>query len=93
MSSLKHFFQKLREDAKSGRRTSRFGDPAKGLEYNKIHTARSVSKAIWLVDIARTPQVMKSLEDRVDVHKSAWIANRMESMINFMAWRCKGRGR
>lgn len=93
MKKLLDFFKSMRDERASGRRVFRHGDPAKGIEYNQINTAYKISKKIWSVDIARTPQVVRGLGDRIDVHGEAWLANRMNSMIDYKSNKCKGRGR
>jgi len=96
-SSLNELIKTLRAEAKAydsvGRRPRRFGDPAKGLEYNGINTTYRVSKKIWDFDIARSPQVVRSFSDRTDVHNEAWKANSDSQMVNYRDHRAKGRGR
>lgn len=94
MRALLRFFKlKYAEAATSTRRVMRPGDPAIGLEYNGINANHYVSRKIWKVDIARTPQVVRSLGDRIDVHGEAWIANKYNPMLNYKASKCHGRGR
>ena len=93
MTKLSEFLRRLKKERDSNRRIFRHGDPAKGLEYNEINTAYLVSSKIWSVDIARTPQVIREIGERVDVHGEAWNINKMESMINYRSSKCRGRGR
>lgn len=92
-SGLLAFIKRLKAERASGRRIFRQGDPAKGIEYNTINPTYLVSKNIWKVDIARTPQVIRNLSVRTDVHGEAWVANKMNSMINYKSHKCVGRGR
>lgn len=99
MNRLEEFLRKLKreENSLSGlamrRRRSRHSDPAKGLEYNEINGNYAVSKKIWGVDIARTPQVIKDIGQHIDVHGEAWKVNQDNMMINYRAGRVHGRGR
>lgn len=93
MSGLLDFLKKLAKERASGKRIFRHGDPAKGIEYNTINPTYLVSKKIWSADIARTPQVVRDLTVRTDVHGEAWVANKMNSMIDYKSHKCKGRGR
>lgn len=97
--SLKSLLQYLKTARREGRRAVIHGDPAKGIEYNKINTTYLVSKRIYDVDIARTPQIVKGKSggdysfEFVDVHAEAVKANRLGTMINYRASRLHGRGR
>lgn len=73
-------------------RALRSRDPGQGIEYNRINPTYRVSKKLWKVDMARTPQVgMRGVN--IDVHCEAWLANTYESMINYTDNKAKGRRR
>lgn len=91
--ALSKFLKKLKEEAKSGRRMIRHGDPAIGLEYNKINGASRVTQKIWDIDLARTPQVVRGMHERVDVNGNAWKANKYNPMVHYLSTKVKGRGR
>lgn len=93
MSDMSQFLKRLKKDIKAGRRTHRHGDPGKGIEYNEFSTNWQVSKGIYAVDIARTPQIVNNLFERIDVHGEAWKANLMRPMVDYYASKVKGRGR
>lgn len=94
--SLKYLLEYLKTSRREG---IIHDDPAKGIEYNKINTTYLVSKQIYGVDIARTPQVVKGKSggdysfEFVDVHANAVKANRLGAMINYRTSRLHGRGR
>lgn len=96
-SSLNELIKKLKEEAKayesSGRRPLRYGDPAIGLEYNEINATYRVSKKMWDIDIARTPQVVRNFTDRAEVHGECFEANRYNNMVNYRHHRVRGKGR
>lgn len=89
--SMSKFLNKLRRDIKAGKRFHRHGDPGKGIEYNKISTNYSVSRYLFSVDIARTPQIVRDDFVRVDIHAQSWKANSMTPMINYCEHRLNGR--
>jgi hypothetical protein len=93
MRRLMKFFKDLKEERASKRRIYRAGDPSLGIEYNEINASYIVSSHVWKIDIARTPQVIKTLQDHVNVHGQAWVANKYNSMVNYRASKCYGRGR
>ena len=97
MSGLKDLLDFFRTaDNKAVRRPFRYGDPAKGLEYNTINQAYRVSKRIWKADIARTPQVVRrtaGVTSGIDMHADAYQANESNSMINYFDIKVRGRGR
>lgn len=93
MSEMIKFLKRLTEHIKAGRRTPRGGDPGKGIEYNKFSIHYMVSRYIYSIDIARTPQIVRNDFQRVDVHKQGWKANPMRSMVDYHASKVKGRGR
>lgn len=91
--SMLDFLKKMREERTSGKRTRRYTDPCIGLEYNKINTAHRVSPKIWDVDLARTPQIVRDFNDRVDIHGEAYKANSHRGMVDFRKSKACGRGR
>lgn len=97
--SLKSLLDYLKAARREGRRAVIHGDPAKGMEYNGINATYRVSRRIYSVDIARTPQVVKDSSgkgfsfDFVDVQADAYKANQLGTMINYRASRVHGRGR
>lgn len=96
MSSLLKTLKEIKRVHREGRRQYRHGDPVKGIEYNKFSTHYMVSRYVYGVDIARTPQIVKDADEgyqRVDVHRQAWKANLMRPMVDYYAARIKGRGR
>ena len=93
MSAMLDFIKKLKAEHKAGRRSYRGSNPGNGIEYNEIVPCYQVSKRIYSVDIARTPQIVNSLFERIDVHGQAWKANQMNPMVNYKAQLAKGRGR
>ena len=68
-------------------------NPSNGLEYNQINDTHHVSKKLWRVDIARTPQIIKSMGECVDVHAEAYLANRYNSLVDYKASKVHGRRR
>lgn len=91
MSSLLDLLKKLSTKTTYQKRYIRHSDPAKGIEYNKINPAYLVTKKIWKVDIARTPQVVRGFDYGIDMHKSGHKANRLNAMVNYCHRRVKGR--
>ena len=91
MNSLLYFFKKLKTQIR--RRNSRYADAANGLEYNKINTSQRISKRIYQIDIARTPRIIKSFDEFVNIHTQASKANQMNNMINYMQHKANGRRR
>ena len=66
------------------------GDPSKGIPYNEIKENRGVSNYIWLADVARTPQILKTLEDPVDVQGKARQVNSHRPYADAWAFKFKG---
>lgn len=94
MSRLSDLLKQLKKAQQTGGRIrGRHGDPGQGLEYNEINGNYRVTKKIFDVDLARTPQVIRDFKEHVDVHGEAWKANRDNGMINYKAGRFYGRGR
>lgn len=95
--SLKSLLEYLKTARREGRRAVIHSDPAKGIEYNNINTTYRVSRRIYDVDIARTPQIVKDNSGKgfgfVDVQADAYKANQFGTMINYRASRVHGRGR
>lgn len=90
MSDLLELLATLAKETRK-KRTIRHSDPARGLEYNKINPAWQVSKKIWKVDIARTPQVIRNFEHNIEMHGEAYKANKLNLMVNYRLRRAKGR--
>lgn len=97
--SLKSLLEYLKSARREGRRAVIHGDPAKGMEYNKINTTYRASKRVYSVDIARTPQIVKDSGgkgynfDFVDVQAETYKVNQYNAMINYRGSRVHGRGR
>ncbi len=91
MSSLADLLKTLATKTSYHKRYIRHSDPAKGIEYNKINPTYLVSKKIWKVDIARTPQVVRGFDYGMDMHGNAYKANRLNAMVNYCHRRVKGR--
>ena len=90
--SLKGFLRDIRRERNGGRH-ARYSDPGKGIEYNKIHGTYRVSRKLFNIDIARTPQVIKEIGEYVNVQGSSWYANPMNPMVNFKSAKVYGKGR
>lgn len=93
LEGIKKLLKEIRVAHRTGRRLQRSGDPSKGLEGNTISTAYRVSRQIYSVDIAKTPQVVKDNLTFVDVNAQARRANSMRNMVDYVSYRVKGRGR
>ena len=92
--NLVKFFAKPKASNPPNRRTVRYTDILTyGLEYNKINTISRVSKRLWSVDIARTPQVVKDIHEYVNVQNEAWLVNSHSSLIHYKASKIRGKGR
>lgn len=88
---IRHLKAEQAQREAAGQRTFRLGDPGKGIEYNSINPTHLVSKALWKVDIARTPQVIRDLTECVDVHHEAWVINQYNCMMHYRDHKVKGR--
>lgn len=91
LEQLKKLIAQTRQSRTSGRRLYAYGDPSRGLEYNKISTGRGVSKKIYDVDIARTPQIVSDDLEFIDVHARAENINKMRNLVDYVSHRVKGR--
>jgi hypothetical protein len=50
-------------------------EPTEGLAVNKIKDPYKISKAIWNIDIARTPTVVRGIGDSFGIHNMVRRAN------------------
>jgi hypothetical protein len=53
-----------------------------GVQYNKLHDARSVCKYFYCFDIARDPRIIKLFEDRAHVNATVRHSNLHRSAID-----------
>lgn len=95
MNVLIRFLKQLEKEHPDTRivRMVKHSDPGKGIEYNEINATHRVSKCLWKVDIARSPQIIKNNSQRVNLHGSAWAANPMNLLINYGTHKVHGRRR
>lgn len=91
MNSLKDILRDLKSAAGRKRRMLRHSDPSNGLEYNNISPDRRISSRIYNVDLARTPNVIRDLDCRTDVHGEARKINSYRAFVDYAKARMKGR--
>lgn len=91
--SAKRLLKEMRAAANSTRRVSFGSDPSVGLEYNGVSWNPIVSQSRYDFDIASTPRIAKALDELVNVHASAWLANGQRPMVDYRRVKFYGRGK
>lgn len=67
-------------------------DPAYGIPYNSLSTTNRVSREWWKVDIARTPRVVKDLDEFVNTQEKVYYLNSDRLLIDKYYKKMHGRG-
>lgn len=86
------WYRKVAADKAAGKRAFIHCDPGMGLEVNTLQMHYKVCSKIWNVDLARSPNIIKSLGEQVDIHHKGWNANGKNPLVNYKIGRVdKGR--